>query len=160
LVRLLASLPTIGIQLLLAALIWSAITAGEPLLKTLALGLGAALIGLGGTLLMLQPVLFPRFGAVQTRRGRVARRLLMALLLILECAALAYATTAETPPFIPGLTFVTAMRLWFPAVFVATVAEWGIGVMFRDDSAADRGAGGHSPPGTAPEGWSADQEPS
>jgi len=140
-VRLLASLPTIGIQLLLAVITWSAITAGEPPPTHLALALGAALIGLLGTLLMLQPVLLPRLRAVQRRRGRVVRRLLIVLLLALECVAIAYATVAETPPIIPGLTFFAAVRLWFPALCAATVLEWGIGVMFRSDGEADGRAG-------------------
>jgi hypothetical protein len=152
LIRLLASLPTIAIQLLLAALSWSAIPEGEPPLTTLALWFCAALIGLGGTLLMLQPVLLPRLRAVQMRRGRVVRRLLIALLLALECAVLAYVSTSQVPPIIGGLTFVTALRIWFPVLFAAMVTEWGIGFMFRDDGAADRRASGYSPSGTAPEG--------
>ena len=95
---------------------------------------------------MLQPVLLPRLRAMRTRRGRVVRRLLIALLLALECAVLAYASISQVPPLIPGLTFVTAMHMWFPVLFAATVTEWGIGFMFRDDEAAGRWARGYSAP--------------
>lgn len=131
LVRLLVRLPTMGILMLLAALIWSAMTTAEWPLSVIVLGLLAALTGLGGLLLLLQPVVFPRLRAAQMRRGSMIRRLLVALLLILECAALAVATLTETPPIIPGLTFVTAMRAWLPAVLAGTVAEWGMGIMER-----------------------------
>ncbi len=140
-VRALTSLLIIGIQAGFSALVWFLRPGAEPPSASISLACAAALIGLGGTPLVLQPVLLPQLPAAQTRRGRWLRTLLMGLLFLLEWAALANVTGAEKPPLIAGLTFFSALSAWFPTVFAVSVIEWAIGIIFRDDVQAERRAG-------------------
>jgi hypothetical protein len=132
-----ASVAVLAFQLFLACLIWwLAGRSAHPPLVTLALALTALCFLLGGSLLILQPLLFPRFPPTRTRRGRVARTALMVCLPVLESAALAYLTVAYVQPATAGIPYFDAWQAWFLPLFVVTVIEWGIEVMFRDQSPA------------------------
>jgi hypothetical protein len=71
------------------------------------------------------------------------------LLLLLEWAALAYVTGAQTPPLIAGLTFSSALSAWLPTVLAVNALEWGIGIIFRDDVQVESGAGSAPEPEAA-----------